>query len=164
MWRTILEGVGLSFIAYKLYRYKYLESSIISSILGIPLFLTSRDLQLNDYICEIGHIGSLGSCLRLRDINNTELVFSKLIKTIDTIDKDGSVSYHFDGDITLTFLKNEEKNENQQDNIDNIDNIKNIICKFERNGEVIEGNVTGFVKNYKPILFNSDFDLICKLN
>jgi len=156
-WRTILAGVGLSFIAYKLYRYKYVESSLVSRILGIPFFLTSRDVQLKDYICEIGHVGSLGSCLRLRDLNNTELVFSKLTKTVDTIDKDGSISYHFDGDITLTFLKSEEKRENDE-------SVKNIICKFERNGEVIEGNVAGFVKDYKPILFNSDFDLIYNLN
>jgi hypothetical protein len=116
-----------------------------------PFFLVSRDIVLKNYICEIGYTGITGSFLRVKNKEDeTQIVFSKLNNTLDEIDKDGIVVYNFEGDITLTF-----KRVKNQDNNDNI-----YFCLFEMGEEVIEEDVTRFIIDYKPILFNTDFDLL----
>lgn len=148
MWKKIATFSVLSYLSYKLYKNNYIwdrlkKSLCLSSYKMSPFFLTSQDINLKDYVCEVGHVEGLGSCLRLRDKNNTEIVFSKLNKTENLIEKENTVIYHFDRDITLTFRKKET-----------------IECKFKRNEETIDWDVTDFIKNYKKISFNTDFDLL----
>lgn len=155
MLRFMLSSVGIYglYKCYKIYNYNTYKKYDYPR----QFFLVSRDIVFKNYICEIGHTGITGSFLRIKNKEDErELVFSKLNNTIDDIDKDGIIVYNFEGDIKLTFkrVKNEEDNENEKD--------KNYIylCLFERDGEVIEEDVTRFINEYRPISFNTDFDLL----
>ena len=150
MWKKIAAFLGLSYLSYQLYKSNYIwtQLSVLKRPFWISLvFSTSQDIHLKDYICEVGHVEGIGSCLRLKDKTNTEIVFSKLIKTDNLIDKENTIMYHFDGDIILTFRKNKEK----------------IESVFQRNGETIEWDVTDSVKKYKNMSFDTDFDLLLSL-
>lgn len=151
MLRLILSSAGV-YGLYQIYKrniyFKKLE------YLQRPFFLVSRDILLKNYICEIGHSGITGSFLRVKNKEEKEIVFSKLNNTINEIDKDGIVVYNFEGDIKLTF----KRIKNDEDNKDNTNYI--YLCLFERDGEVIEEDVTRFINDYRPISFNTDFDLL----
>lgn len=148
MWKEFVFTLGSTLIFGLYYKFNSYKEKRIDYI----RFLVSRDLPLKNVldneqiVLELG-VSSHGSFIQIRDLSENIKSVVKL-KSVDYNNKE-YIKYIFEDDSKLTFTK---------------ENNKNILCYYESDNQMIcHEYVNDFIKNYKTMCFDTDFDLLSQL-